>query len=297
VRNKIAKINKDEQKPSIHYGFKEARAITKKHAKSFYFALQFLKKEKRDAVYSVYAICRLIDDAVDESEEYSKEEKLKKIKERIEAAYKKESLKSMLLSSFQQTIHKYNIPKRHFDELLEGMYMDLNKSRYRNFNELFLYCYRVAGVIGLIMIKILGYKHKEAEKYAVDLGVAMQLTNILRDIKEDYRKGRIYLPQDEMRQYGITEKNIAGNFHNKDSNEFLKFQIQRARTYYKNATCVIKLMKDGNARFVVGLMKELYSGILDAIEKNNYNIYKRAYVNKTKKIYLLLKVMSTGDYL
>jgi phytoene synthase len=203
----------------------------------------------------------------------------------------------MLLSSFQQTIYKYNIPKRHFDELLEGMYMDLNKSRYRNFNELFLYCYRVAGVIGLIMIKILGYKDKEAEKHAVDLGVAMQLTNILRDIKEDYRRGRIYLPQDEMRQYGISEKNIAGNFHNKNSNEFLKFQIQRARTYYKNAACVIKLMKDINARFVVELMKELYSGILDVIEKNNYNIYKRAYVNKTKKVYLLLKVVSTGDYL
>jgi len=288
---------KNEYNSFIHYGFEEARAITKKHAKSFYFALRFLKREKRHAVYSVYAMCRLIDDAVDESEQYEQEKKLKKIKESIEAAYNEDNLSTTPLNSFQQTVHKYNIPKRYFDELLEGMYMDLHKSRYQNFNELFLYCYRVAGVIGLIMLKILGYKHEDAEKHAVDLGVAMQLTNILRDIKEDYERGRIYLPQDEMRQYGVSEKNIIRNLRSRNFVKLLEFQIERARKYYSNAARVAKMMKDSNGRFVGKLMKELYAGILDAIEKNDYDIGKRAYVNKKKKMYLLLKVVSTRSYI
>ena len=277
----------------LQSGFEEARDVTKEHAKSFYFALQFLKKERRRAVYSVYALCRMIDNAVDESVDGLKEKRLKEIQDSIEQAYHHGLPSSNVMRAFQQTVFKYEIPKEYFDELVAGMYMDLKKSRYHDFSELQLYCYRVAGVIGLIMLKILGYKNEEALKPAVDLGIAMQLTNILRDVKEDYDRGRIYLPQDEMEQFGITEAYITGEREDKSYKDFLRFQVERARSYYQNAARVATLMKDRNGRFVVQLMKELYAGILDVIEGKNYDVSERAYVNTSKKLYLLFKVVST----
>ena len=277
----------------LQAGFDEARDLTRKHAKSFYFALQFLKRERRRAVYAVYALCRMIDDAVDELQDGPKEKRLQEIQDSIDQAYRNHSPSSDLMRAFQNTVLRYKIPREYFDELIAGMHMDLKKHRYHNFTELRLYCYRVAGVIGLIMVKILGYRNEEAFKPAVDLGIAMQLTNILRDVREDYDRGRIYFPQDEMRRFGITEANLKGEREDKLYKDFLRFQVERARFYYHNAARVAALMKDANGRFVVQLMKELYAGILDVIEAKNYDVNERAYVNTSKKIFLLLKVAST----
>ena len=131
----------------IKKGFKQARLVTKKNAKTFYFASRFLNKEKRNAAYSVYAICRISDDAVDISNESPPELNLEQIKKKIESAYSKDNLDDSVSLAFQKTINTYNIPKQYFDELIEGIYMDLSKSRYDTFDELYTYCYRVAGVV------------------------------------------------------------------------------------------------------------------------------------------------------
>jgi phytoene synthase len=170
--------------------------------------------------------------------------------------------------------------------------MDLNKNSYKNFTELYDYCYKVAGVVGLVMLSIFGYNNQEAQKYAVDLGIAMQLTNILRDIKEDYRRGRIYLPLDEMRKFGVSESQIAKGRIDENLASLLKFQTKRARGFYDNSTKGIKMIVDLKSRLVVQMMKDMYAGILQSIEKNNFDVFsKRAHLNHLGKMALALKIL------
>jgi phytoene synthase len=176
--------------------------------------------------------------------------------------------------------------------------MDLNKNRYENFNELYTYCYRVAGVVGLIMLKIFGSHYKEAEKYAVDLGIAMQLTNILRDIKEDFERGRIYLPGDEMERFGVSKDFIAGNKMNSDFIALLQFQIARARQYYQRSAKGIKMINNVLSRLVVCMMMEMYAGILNVIEENDYDVFsQRAHVTTAGKLGIAIKILFKGYYL
>jgi len=278
-------------------GFIQAKEITKKYAKTFYFASCFLDNDKKNAAYAVYAICRLSDEAVDNMSVPLKRD-LNRLKEKIDSAYSQLPLGESILSAFRQTVLQYKIPKRYFDELIQGMEMDLQKSRYANFEELYDYCYKVAGVVGLIMLKIFEYENPEAERYAVNLGVAMQLTNILRDIKEDFARGRIYLPEEEMTKYGLTDSMISQDKIDDNFRGFMRSQIQRARYFYRICTKGIKMIKDLRTRFVVLLMKDIYSSILDEIEKNRYDIYsRRAQVNTLKKSAIALKILAKGKYL
>jgi phytoene synthase len=178
------------------------------------------------------------------------------------------------------------------------MYMDLHKDRYDNFTELYYYCYKVAGVIGLIMLKIFGYDKPDAEKHAVNLGIAMQLTNILRDIKEDFGRGRIYLPQDEMKKFGITQEYLSNEVANHSFESFLKFQIERARQYYAYAAEGIKMINCRRSRFVVCAMKDIYAAILSAIERNKYDVFsRRAQVGTAGKLKIALSVLLRGEYI
>ncbi len=274
-----------------------ARAITKKHAKTFYFASRFLKKDKRNAAYAVYAICRLSDEAVDAGKNTQHEQSLEKLEKNITAAYNQTVLDNAILSAFRQTAEKHKIPQEYFRDLIAGMYLDLRKNRYKNFAELYDYCYKVAGVVGLTMLQIFGYKNPKAKDYAVDLGIAMQLTNILRDIKEDFERGRIYIPEDEMARFAVTETDICEGRLSDNFKALLKFQIARAREYYANSKWGIKMIGDANSRFVVSAMADIYSGILNSIEKHNYNVFsRRAHVSILGKITAALKIILKGEY-
>ncbi|MBN1870437.1 MAG: squalene/phytoene synthase family protein [Candidatus Omnitrophica bacterium] len=279
-------------------GFAESRDITKKWAKSFYFASLFLPKEKRYASYAVYAVCRACDYSVDNITDTSKSQNLSRIKEIIKEAYEDIPLTQNVALAFRETIRTYQIPKEYFDNLIDGMSMDLTKNRYENFEELHAYCYKVAGIVGLIMLKILGHNHKEAEHHAVDLGIAMQLTNILRDIKEDYSLNRIYLPRDEMISNHLNDQTIAEEQWNEDFRNFMKFQIARARKYYENSAKGIPMISSARSRLVVLMMKDIYSGILTAIERTRYDIFaKRVRVSMLRKIFLLLRILLKGQFM
>ncbi len=267
-----------------------AESITREHAKTFYFASRFLGKEKRNAAFAIYAICRISDDAVDQSQPVDRGETLAQAAEGIARAYGTGELPAGVWRAFRATIRQFDIPQRYFDVLLSGMQMDLQQSRYATFAELHEYCYRVAGVVGLIMLKLFGQHSAEAAEHAVALGVAMQLTNILRDIREDAARGRIYLPQDEMRAYGITDADILAGRVTMPFRDLLKCQVARARRFFAQADAGIPMIADSRARLVTHAMRELYAAILDEIEALDYDVFaQRAYVSGPRKLWLLIK--------
>lgn len=279
-------------------GFKEAKRITKKFAKTFYLASLFLPKDRKYAGYAVYALCRLSDEAVDNSAICNQTDILLGLEEKISAAYSGCKLNEPLLAAFRETVKKYKIPKECFDELIEGMRMDLKIKRYPDFSALYKYCYRVAGVVGLIMIKIFGYKDASCRDYGIKLGIAMQLTNILRDINEDIGRGRIYLPQDEMLKFNVSESQLIKGLNNEGFKNLMRFQIERCRKYYEESSAGIKLIDSRLSRLVVMVMKETYCGILDEIKKNNYDIFsKRVFVSKSRKIAIISKILWERKYL
>jgi len=285
------------EKKLIKIGFKNSKRITKYYAKTFYFASRLLSREKRQAAYSIYAICRISDESVDNLSLEPKINNLERIQKNISLAYTNETLKDPILLAFRKTINKYSIPKEYFDELIQGMYMDLNKTRYNNFEELYLYCYRVAAVVGLIMLEIFGYNDEKAKIYAVNLGIAMQLTNILRDIREDLKRNRIYLPQDELRKYSVTEKSLKDKELNDNFKSLMQFQIKRATDYYLDAQPGIKLIKNKNSRLVIVCMKEMYKAILDDIKDSGYDIFsRRAHLSTWGKTTILLKIIIKREY-
>lgn len=271
----------------LEKGFRTAGKLTEKHAKTFFFASHILPKEERQASYAMYAICRLSDDAVD----VNGLSDISKLQNNINLAYSSAQVADPILYAFQHTIKKYEMPKCYFDELIEGLKMDTEKRTYADFSELYIYCYRVAGVIGLMMNKLLGGGEK-GEEPAIELGVAMQLTNILRDIKEDFSRGRIYLPQDEMDKFGVDEDMLARGVTNDRFKALMRYQMERAKEHYKKALTGVPLLKGRRNRIVVLLMKEMYEAILYVIEKRGFNVFsKRAYTTSFQKLGILIKVL------
>ncbi len=272
-------------------GFRKAKAITKHFAKTFYFASLFLPPVKKQAAYAIYAVCRLSDESVD-ADLNKRSLCLDTIREKISQAYSTQPLNDDILYAFSNTVKQFGISRRYFDELINGMNLDLHKCRYESFEELYAYCYKVAGVVGLAMLKIFGASGTETERHAVELGIAMQLTNILRDIAEDYKRGRIYIPQIELQMFKVTESDIAQASLNAEFSALMKYQIQRARAFYLNAAKGIKSIKDLRSRIVVLIMKEIYSKILDSIEENKYNVFsRRAHVKLSAKLITALAIL------
>jgi phytoene synthase len=275
--------------------FNECRLYTRHYAKSFYFASFLLPKEKRYAAYSVYAFCRYTDNIVDMADKNANgrvEQKINSLLKNLDEAYSNKSIETNTFSAFANTVKKYDIPKHYFTELIEGVGMDIKSRRYETFSELETYCFKVASVVGLIMSEIFGYTNSAALQYAVDLGKAMQLTNILRDIHDDYKMGRVYIPQDELERFGYSERDIKDKVINDNFISLIKHQIGRARSFYSLAEKGIPYLTDDGSRTTVVLMHKIYSGILDKIEQKKYNIYSgRAFVNRGEKISITAKYL------
>jgi phytoene synthase len=225
------------------------------------------------------------DEAVDNQQQNRNPKALEEVRSKIGSLYRKNALQDRLLLACRKTVEEYAIPEEYFSELLAGMQMDRVKSRYETFPELYDYCYKVAGVVGLIMTRILNPDGVPDNKEAVSLGIGMQLTNILRDIEEDLCRERLYLPQEEMRKFSVTEAALRKGVINENFKAFMRFQIGRARGYFNASIPGIQDLKGLRARLCVSAMKELYAGILRQIEKNGYDIFtKRAHVPCHEKI-------------
>ncbi|MBX7042737.1 MAG: phytoene/squalene synthase family protein [Ignavibacteria bacterium] len=280
-----------EKKLTISYQY--CRDVSKMHAKTFYFASRFLPPEKRNACYSIYAFCRYIDDLVDKNifRSLNSEESLQKLAEAVEewrrqlkALYKGEYIDHPIMIALKDTISKFGIPENLPNELIDGVNMDITKTRYENFEDLKIYCYKVASVVGLMTTHVFGFRNDEAFGYAVDLGIAMQMTNILRDIKEDSLQGRIYLPAEDMKMFGYSEDELMNQTLNSSFRKLMEYQVKRAADYYDVADKGIGML-ERDSRVAVGLMSRNYRKILNVIKENDFNIFsKRVYVPVYRKL-------------
>lgn len=202
---------------------------------SFYYSFLFLPKPQREAITALYAFCREIDDIADECHDESvARSKLAWWRTEIGNLYRNQP-QHPVTKALQPAVSAYQLSEEYFHEMIDGMEMDLGQNRYAEFKHLQLYCYRVASVVGLLSASIFGFSNHRTLKYAHDLGLAFQLTNIIRDVGEDARRNRIYLPQDELARFGVSEEDILQGRETPGISQLLEFQIERAETYYDRA--------------------------------------------------------------
>lgn len=231
---------------------------------SFYYSFLFLPKPKRQAITALYAFCREVDDVADECSDAAIA--------RTKLAWWRAEIANLyagipqhpVTQALADAVRDYNLAEEHFLEIIDGMEMDLDQNRYHDFKELHLYCYRVASVVGLLSASIFGYRDRMTLKYAHDLGLAFQLTNIVRDVGEDARRGRIYLPLDELAQFGVSEDDILHSRESDNIRRLLEFQSDRAQEYYQRAFDQLPAVDRRDQR--TGLvMAAIYRALLDEI--------------------------------
>lgn len=267
---------------SLKIAYKHSEKITAKHSKSFSFASGLLPEEKRSAVRALYAFCRTVDDIVDESTDDEREALLDYWRDVIE--YGSFLDDDLVAAAWTDTLARYHIPRHYALQLIDGVGRDLTQSRYQTFEELATYCYGVASTVGLMSMYIVGFKSNEAVPYAIKLGVALQMTNILRDVGEDFRNGRLYLPREELAFYGIREQDIAEGRMTENWRQFMKFQIERTHQLYEESWVGVKML-EAEGQLAIGAASIFYRGILDEIEKNDYDIFtKRASLSAMGKM-------------
>ncbi|MEM7033371.1 MAG: squalene/phytoene synthase family protein [Chloroflexota bacterium] len=258
--------------------------MTQFHSRTFYFASQLLPSEDKKAAQALYAFCRISDDLVDCQSPNQEADFLDWRRRSLNEYPIDDDLVSL---AWAHTRARYNIPQKYAEQLLDGVAQDLTINRYKTFSELVHYCYGVASTVGLMTMHIVGYSDNEAIPYAIKLGVALQLTNILRDVGEDWANGRLYLPQDELAEFNLTEDDIANQCLDDRWQAFMCFQIERTRRLYAEAMPGISMLgKKG--RFAIAAAADLYQAILEEIEANNYDVFRyRAHTTGRRKLQML----------
>jgi phytoene synthase len=257
---------------------------------SFYYSFLFLPKPKRQAITALYAFCREVDDIADECSDVNlARTKLAWWRNEIANLYAGNP-QHPVTQALQDAVRDYNLAEEHFLEIIDGMEMDLDQNRYRDFKELHLYCYRVASVVGLLSASIFGYGDRRTLKYAHDLGLAFQLTNIVRDVGEDARRGRIYLPMEEMANYGVSESDILQGRETESVRRLLTMQIERAHHYYDRAFAELPTA-DRRAQRTGLVMAAIYRTMLNEIEAGGCEkvLNQRISLTPLRKLWLAWK--------
>ena len=259
---------------------------TQQSSSSFYYSFLFLNDSQRQAMTALYAYCREVDDVVDKCSDQSiAANKLNWWREEVYSLFHGKPGHPVTLA-LKTSIKHFPLQEKYFLELISGMEMDLHKNQYADFDELSLYCYRAASVVGLLTIEILGYKGSRTHEYAHNLGIALQLINILRDVKEDAARGRIYIPQDELVTFGVTQSMLIKGKNTAQTQALFAYQAERAVQYYKKAfSCLEK--NDRFSQRTGIIMAEIYFALLKKIQSQNYPVLeKRVSIAKLKKLWI-----------
>ena len=236
-----------------------------KSGSSFYYSFMFLPKQKREAITALYAFCREVDDVVDECTELKVAQvKLAWWKDEVRNLYLKKPIHPVT-KALEPVIQQFQLDEEHFHEIIDGMEMDLNFNRYEDFKQLQLYCYRVASVVGILSAQIFRFENRKTLKFAHDLGMAFQLTNIIRDVGEDARRNRIYLPLDELDKFNVTEDDILKSRESDAVKRLLDAQIERAEMYYDKALNELPA-EDKKSQRVGLIMTAIYRTLLREIK-------------------------------
>jgi phytoene synthase len=277
--------------------------VTREHSKSFYFSTRFLPPEKRRAIRAFYAFCRATDDMVDCPAE-SSAGVYNLAQWRQASRLPGPAQRNAILSAWADTRDRYGVPQQYIEELIDGCEMDLRVNRYETFDDLCRYCYLVASTVGLVSMHIIGLQPsgeaaaEQAKTSAIMLGVALQLTNILRDVGEDLGRGRIYLPQEDMQRFHYSEHDLRAGVVDERFRALMRFQITRAHDLYERGWHGIAYLRH-EGRLAVGAAISLYRCILDRIVENGYNVFsRRAHLGTLAKLVrvpgIYLHVMNTG---
>lgn len=260
-----------------------------KSGSSFYYSFLFLPPPRRRAITALYAFCREVDDVVDETEDAGiARTQLAWWRGQIHACFDGTPEHPVCLALLP-AIRDYGLPREQLLEIIDGMEMDLDQSRYLDFKGLQLYCYRVASVVGLLASQIFGSTHRDTQKYAHDLGIAFQLTNIIRDVGEDARRGRIYLPVEELQRFNVRAADILNARYSDEFRQLMEFQIARARQYYEQAMAALPA-QDRSAQRPGLVMAAIYRTLLDEIERDGCRVLdRRIALTPLRKLWLAWK--------
>jgi 15-cis-phytoene synthase len=269
-----------------------SRAITRKSASNLALAFIMLPRHKRDAMSALYAFCREVDDVADE-ESVPTEERRARLgdwREDIRRACENQTPQFAVNQELQPVIREFHLPFNLFDELIKGCEMDLDRQRYENFELLELYCYRVASVVGLLSIEIFGYQNPASRDYAVHLGKALQLTNILRDVKTDAERGRIYLPLDELKKFHVAPEEILRSQYSERYQVLADHIARRAKNFYELARKKLPA-EDKNSMVAAELMGSVYWQLFQKLERNQFNVFgpQSMRLSKPQKLALIFQ--------
>lgn len=253
---------------------------------SFYYSFMFLPPERRRAITALYAFCREVDDVVDECQDPQiAATKLAWWRQELDRLYAGNP-EHPVTQALQRVLPEFSLPQEQLLEIIDGMEMDLQQTRYLDFKALSLYCYRVASVVGLLAAEIFGFKDRGTQKYAHDLGMAFQLTNIIRDVGEDARRGRVYLPIDELKRFGVPVADILNSHYSDNFRKLMEFQIERAEHYYAQAMSELPDIDRKSQR--PGLvMAAIYRTLLDEIKRDGCQVLsQRTSLTPLRKLWI-----------
>jgi len=257
--------------------------IARTQARNFYYSFICLPAPKRAAMCAIYAFMRLSDDISDDGGA-DREGQMAAWKADLDRALQGDYGESPVWPAFHDAVRNYHIPAEYFHQLIDGTLMDLGPRTYETFEDTYRYCYHVASVVGLVCIHVFGFNDPEAKKLAVYNGVAFQLTNILRDLREDAQMGRIYLPREDLVRFGYTEAELTGGVRNKSFHALMRFEVERAREYYDLAAPLVGMVNP-DSQPCLRAMRRIYGGILDRIVAQNYDVFgQRARVSTWQKV-------------
>lgn len=285
--------------------YAECRAFTKRRATNFYYAFSSLPRGKRNAIYAAYAFAGTVDDAVDEAG--SRELRLQRLAEARsilaraygdDGAAPAETREDWLAVALGDAATRFDIPREFFHDLITGMEQDLDQRRYETYAELLDYCYKAASVIGLICVEIFGYDRSRAglaREAAIDMGRALQLTNILRDVREDAARDRIYLAQEDLRRHGYSDADVLANRYNDEFRALMADYADRARALYDSGLRLIPLLDGPRSRMCCNGLQGVYRSLLGGIVKRDYDVYSaRVSPSKVGRVLLLFRLWIGG---
>ena len=263
--------------------------LTRKSRSNFFYAFLLLPRAQREAIFAVYAFCRIVDDIVDVGEDRAEQRRqLGGWREEIARVFEGRP-EHPAAQRLQEAVRRFPIPRAALLEIIAGVEMDLDRSSYETFEALYPYCYRVASAVGLCTIEIFGYGDPGSREYAVNLGIALQLTNILRDVQPDARMGRVYLPQEDLRRFGVTAADLAEGRYTPEVAELLRWEAARAREYYARAWRALPAA-DRRRLFAAEIMGRTYFALLLAMERRRFQVFgERVTVPTRRRIRIALQ--------
>jgi 15-cis-phytoene synthase len=278
--------------PELLASYKSAEAVARSRS-NFYYSFVVLPMEKRRAFCAVYAFMRYCDDISDgDAGVETKRGLLKDWRAQLDAAYAGRIQDSPILPAFRDTVNRFSIPAQYFHWIIDGAEMDLDIAEYRSFEDLYRYCFHVASAVGLVCLQIFGFADERAKKYAEQCGVAFQLTNILRDVKEDVESGRIYLPTEDLRKFGYSPEELRQGIVDERFRNFMRFEEARAREYYAAARNLLPLIET-SSRPALWAMIRIYERILDKIVERQFDVFRsRVRLAGTEKLSIALKALA-----